>query len=67
MTKNECVSNLCDKASKKINACDKASKKINALVRIFPLMSLEDLDECLFFVTVWVLSISVDKSQQGSD
>ena len=57
MTKNECVSNL----------CDKASKKINALVRIFPLMPLEDLDECLFFVTVWVLSISVDKSQQGSD
>ena len=57
MTKKECVSNL----------CDKASKKINALVRIFPLMPLEDLDECLFFVTVWVLSISVDKSQQGSD
>lgn len=48
--------------------CNKMDKKRNAIARIFLVMPLEKkkFDECLFSVTVWVLSIAVNELQQGN-
>ena len=47
------------------NLCDKASKKIQALARIFPYIpqTQTTFNECLFYVSIWLLSFSLDEPQ----
>ena len=48
------------------NLCDKASKKIQALNKNFPIYTPNTkatFNECLFYVSIWLLSFSLDEPQ----